>query len=385
MRLADKAQRIHGILDRLYPEPPIPLLHSDPFSLLVAVALSAQTTDARVNLVTPDLFRRAPTPEAMAALEVEEILAFIRTCGLAPAKSKNLRRMSELLVERHGGVVPRSFAELEALPGVGHKTASVVMSQAFGVPAFAVDTHIHRLAARWGLSDGHSVERTERELKALFPESSWNRLHLQIIYFGREHCPARSHDPEVCPICSWAFVREPEPAKARKRGAATTKAGKRAAKKKTAGKKTAAKATAGKKTAVKKTAGKKTAGKKTASKVTKRRTAKATETKVPSTKSAKVPTAKKTATKKAAKRTTAKVPSAKAKTATKKTAKKKTAAKAAKGTTATKVSSTKKKTAAAKASSKKKAAKGTKTKVPSPSSQAAKKKTAARPKIAAGG
>ncbi len=378
MRLADKAQRIHGILDRLYPEPPIPLLHSDPFSLLVAVALSAQTTDARVNLVTPDLFRRAPTPEAMAALEVEEILAFIRTCGLAPAKSKNLRRMSELLVERHGGVVPRSFAELEALPGVGHKTASVVMSQAFGVPAFAVDTHIHRLAARWGLSDGHSVERTERDLKALFPESSWNRLHLQIIYFGREHCPARSHDPEVCPICSWAFVREPEPAKARKRGAATTKAGKRPAKKKTAGKKTAGK----------KTAGKKTAGKKTASKVTKRRTAKATETKVPSTKSAKVPTAKKKiATKKAAKGTTAKVPSAKAKTATKKTAKKKkTAAKAAK-TTATKVSSTKKKTAATKASSKKKAAKGTtaKTKVPSPSSQAAKKKTAARPKIAAGG
>jgi len=252
VREVEKARQIHRILDKLYPEPPIPLDHSDPFTLVVAVALSAQTTDVRVNLVTPALFERAPTPAAMASLEVDEILGFIRTCGLAPAKSKNLKRMAELLLERHDGEVPQTFAELEALPGVGHKTASVVMSQAFGVPAFAVDTHIHRLAARWGLSDGHSVERTERDLKSLFPKEAWNRLHLQIIYFGREHCPARGHDPALCPICAWAFVREPVPASARKnRGPA--------AKKKTAKKKTAKKKTAKKKTAKKKTAKKKTA------------------------------------------------------------------------------------------------------------------------------
>ena len=204
-----KARKIQAILDRLYPEPPIPLVHGDPFTLLCAVVLSAQTTDARVNLVTPELFRRAPTPTAMAAMGEDEILAIIRTCGLAPAKSRNLRRLAELLGERHGGAVPRTFAELEALPGVGHKTASVVMSQAFGVPAFPVDTHIHRLAARWGLSDGSSVERTEADLKAVFPEEAWNRLHLQIIYFGREHCPARGHDPTRCPICSWASVDRP--------------------------------------------------------------------------------------------------------------------------------------------------------------------------------
>jgi endonuclease-3 len=192
----------------LYPEVPIPLDHTDPFTLLVAVVLSAQTTDARVNLVTPALFARAPTPERMAELPVDEILALIRTCGLAPAKAKNLSGLSRLLVERHGGEVPRSFEALEALPGVGHKTASVVMAQAFGVPAFPVDTHIHRLAARWGLSDGSSVVRTERDLKALYDPSHWNKLHLQFIYFGRQYCPALRHEPAQCPVCSWAAPRK---------------------------------------------------------------------------------------------------------------------------------------------------------------------------------
>jgi len=199
-----KADRIRLQLDQLYPEPPIPLQHRDPFTLLVAVALSAQTTDARVNLVSPALFARAPDADAMSQLSVEEIHSLIRTCGLAPAKAKNLSGMAKLLVERHAGQVPASFEELEALPGVGHKTASVVMSQAFGVPAFAVDTHIHRLAARWGLSSGQNVVQTERDLKRLFPEPHWNKLHLQIIYFGREHCPAQRHLPEKCAICSWA-------------------------------------------------------------------------------------------------------------------------------------------------------------------------------------
>lgn len=207
MKRSEKGEKIATILERLYPQPPIPLGHVDPYTLLVAVVLSAQTTDARVNLVTPALFERAPTPAAMAALPVAEILGFIRTCGLAPGKAANIRRLSELLVERHQGEVPRSFAALEALPGVGHKTASVVMSQAFGVPAFPIDTHIHRLAWRWGLSDGSNVERTEADLKALWPESRWNPLHLQIIYFGREHCPALRHDWERCPICSWAGAK----------------------------------------------------------------------------------------------------------------------------------------------------------------------------------
>lgn len=204
MRRTQKAQRIAAQLAALYPETPVPLDHSDPFTLLVAVALSAQTTDRKVNEVTPALFARAPDPAAMAALPVEEILACIRTLGLAPTKARNLSAMSRLLVERHQGRVPSSEAELEALPGVGHKTASVVRAQAFGIPAFPVDTHIHRLAARWGLSDGSTVERTERDLKALFPKASWNALHLRIIFFGREHCPARGHSPETCPICSWA-------------------------------------------------------------------------------------------------------------------------------------------------------------------------------------
>ncbi|MFW5875142.1 MAG: endonuclease III [Myxococcota bacterium] len=204
MKRADKARRIGAILDELYPEPPIPLAHQDAFTLLVAVLLSAQTTDKKVNEVTPALFARAPTPAAMAALSEGEILDHIRTLGLAPTKAKNLRAMSRLLVERHGGEVPRDVVALEALPGVGHKTASVVMVQAFGEPAFPVDTHIHRLAARWGLSSGKSVERTEQDLKRVFPRETWNRRHLQIIYFGREHCPALRHDLTACPICSWA-------------------------------------------------------------------------------------------------------------------------------------------------------------------------------------
>jgi endonuclease-3 len=201
VKRAEKAARIVEILGALYPEPPIPLDHTDPFTLLVAVVLSAQTTDKKVNQVTPALFARAGTPAAMAALEVEEIRQLIREVGLAPQKAKALAGLGRLLVERHGGVVPRSFEALEALPGVGHKTASVVMAQAFGVPAFPVDTHIHRLAWRWGLSDGSSVEQTERDLKRTFAEPLWNPLHLQIIYFGREHCPALRHDHDACPIC----------------------------------------------------------------------------------------------------------------------------------------------------------------------------------------
>ncbi len=201
---ADKATQIQSQLAKLYPTVPIPLDHSDPFTLLIAVLLSAQTTDARVNLVTPALFKRAKTPVKMAKLEVEEIREFIKTCGLAPQKAKAIAGLSKLLLEHHNGIVPQSFEALEALPGVGHKTASVVMAQAFGVPAFPVDTHIHRLADRWGLSNGSTVERTERDLKKLFPEEAWNDLHLQIIYFGREYCPARSHDMTTCPICSWA-------------------------------------------------------------------------------------------------------------------------------------------------------------------------------------
>jgi endonuclease-3 len=208
MTRAEKARRVLEILDEKIPEIPIPLDHHDPFSLLIATLLSAQTTDARVNLVTPALFGRASTPGAMAELAAEEILEYIKTCGLAPTKARNIHKLANILVERHGGEVPRSFEELEALPGVGHKTASVVMSQAFGIPAFPVDTHIHRLAARWGLSNGSNVERTERDLKATFAAETWNRLHLQIIYFGRRYCPARRHDLTQCPICSWAASKK---------------------------------------------------------------------------------------------------------------------------------------------------------------------------------
>lgn len=202
MKKAEKAKRIGEILDELYPEPPIPLEHRDPFTLLVAVLLSAQTTDAQVNRVTPALFKLASTPEKMAKLSVEQILAAIRACGLAPTKAKNVKKLAETLVSEHGGQVPRDMEALEKLPGVGHKTASVVMSQAFGEPAFAVDTHIHRLAARWRLSNGTNVEQTERDLKKVFPREEWSRRHLQIIYFGREYCPARGHDMTECPICS---------------------------------------------------------------------------------------------------------------------------------------------------------------------------------------
>jgi len=207
MRRRDKAERIGALLDELYPEPPIPLDHSDPYTLLVAVALSAQTTDRKVNQVTPALFAVAGTPEAMFALGEQRILALIREVGLAPTKAKNLWRAAGQIIEAGGEIVP-DWAFLESLAGVGHKTASVVMSQAFGVPAFAVDTHIHRLARRWGLSDGSSVERTERDLKAVFPPDTWNRRHLQIIYFGREYCPALRHDMAACPICSFAATKK---------------------------------------------------------------------------------------------------------------------------------------------------------------------------------
>ena len=198
----DKAAAIARILDELYPTVPVPLEHEDAFTLLVAVILSARCTDVRVNQVTPHLFKKAKTAKAMARLDVETIRQIIQPCGLSPAKSKNIKAMSELLVEKFNGQVPSTFEDLEALPGVGHKAASVVMAQAFHVPAFPVDTHIHRLARRWGLSNGKSVEQTEADLKKLFPESSWNKLHLQIIYFGREYCPARGHVKEQCPICS---------------------------------------------------------------------------------------------------------------------------------------------------------------------------------------
>ncbi len=207
MKLAEKLARIRETLDRLVPEVPIPLAHQDPFTLLVAVVLSAQTTDKKVNEVTPALFARASTPAALARVPVAEVHALIRTVGLAPAKSKALVGLARLLLEKHAGLVPRTLEELIELPGVGRKTASVVLSQAFGVPAFPVDTHIHRLAQRWGLSSGRSVEQTERDLRRHFPPESWGRLHLQLIYFGRGHCPARGHEPEICPICSFAARR----------------------------------------------------------------------------------------------------------------------------------------------------------------------------------
>lgn len=207
MTRAEKAARIQAALDELLPEVPIPLAHRDAFTLLVAVVLSAQCSDARVNAVTPGLFARAATPAAMAALSEDEIRVLIRSCGLAPTKAKALKAMSLALLERHGGEVPDDAAALEALPGVGHKTASVVLAQAFGRPAFPVDTHIHRLAARWGLSDGRSVAHTEHDLKRIFPRTAWNKLHLRMIAFGRRYCPARGHDPGACPICSWAAPR----------------------------------------------------------------------------------------------------------------------------------------------------------------------------------
>lgn len=204
MEKPEKAAFIIRKLEELYPITPVPLDHQDAYTLLVAVLLSAQCTDVRVNQVTPSLFALAGTPQEMALVPVERIREIIRPCGLSPRKSKAIRELSRILTEQYGGRVPASFNELEALPGVGHKTASVVMSQAFGVPAFPVDTHIHRLMYRWGLSNGKNVEQTEKDAKALFPEHLWNKLHLQIIFFGREHCPARGHDPLTCPICSVA-------------------------------------------------------------------------------------------------------------------------------------------------------------------------------------
>ncbi len=216
MRKKERAERVMQRLEQQYPETPIPLDHSDPFTLLIAVLLSAQCTDKKVNEVTPALFAAGPTPAAMAELDEEQILGFIRQLGLAKTKAKNVRRLAQLLLERHAGAVPQSFEELEALPGVGHKTASVVMSQAFGVPAFPVDTHIHRLAQRWGLSNGENVARTERDLKALFPERAWNRLHLQIIFYGREFCTARGCDGRVCTLCRELYPDRRKPVITRK-------------------------------------------------------------------------------------------------------------------------------------------------------------------------
>jgi endonuclease-3 len=207
VRKQERAALIRQRLEEHYPHTPVPLDHRDPFTLLVAVLLSAQCTDRKVNEVTPALFAAGPDPAAMAALPEETILGHIRQLGLARTKARNVRRLAELLIERHCSEVPRSFAELEALPGVGHKTASVVMAQAFGVPAFPVDTHIHRLAQRWGLSDGESVARTETDLKRLFPREAWNKLHLQIIFYGREFCTARGCDGTVCTLCRELFPR----------------------------------------------------------------------------------------------------------------------------------------------------------------------------------
>jgi len=200
-----KKERVDFItqkLETLYPTTPIPLDHKDPYTLLIAVLLSAQCTDARVNTITPLLFSKADNPYDMVKMTVEEIKEIIRPCGLSPMKSKGIFGLSKIIIEKHGGKVPQTFEDLEALPAVGHKTASVVMSQAFGFPAFPVDTHIHRLAVRWRLTNGKNVVQTEKDLKRLFPEKIWNKLHLQIIFFGREHCPARGHKEDECPICS---------------------------------------------------------------------------------------------------------------------------------------------------------------------------------------
>ena len=211
-----KAERVKYILQRLqelYPETPVPLDHSDPFTLLIAVLLSAQCTDKRVNTITPALFKLADNPADMATKSAEQIREIIRPCGLSPQKSKAIQRLSEILLEEHGGEVPAHMEALERLPGVGHKTASVVMSQAFGVPAFPVDTHIHRLGQRWGLTSGKNVVQTERDLKRLFPQKYWNRLHLQIIFYGREYCSARSCDGRVCEICRACYPQRKHPKK----------------------------------------------------------------------------------------------------------------------------------------------------------------------------
>ena len=208
MNKSERVQFILSTLEELYPETPIPLNHSDPYTLLIAVLLSAQCTDERVNQITPLLFAKANNPTDMLKLSVEEIQDIIRPCGLSPMKSKGIYGLSKMIMEEHGGLVPQSFEALEAMPSVGHKTASVVMSQAFGVPAFPVDTHIHRLAYRWRLSPAKNVEQTEKDLKRQIPEGLWNKAHLQIIFMGREDCPARGHIIEKCPICSVLGCRE---------------------------------------------------------------------------------------------------------------------------------------------------------------------------------
>lgn len=211
MKKQERADVVRLRLNELYAETPIPLDHEDEFTLLVAVVLSAQCTDKKVNEVTPALFKAAATPKKMSALGPEKILEFIRPLGLANQKAKSIAGLSEILVKEHGGKVPASFEDLERLPGVGHKTASVVMAQAFGIPAFPVDTHIHRLAQRWGLSNGKNVEQTEKDLKKLFPESEWNKLHLQIIFYGREHCTARGCDGTKCPMCRELYPNRKKP------------------------------------------------------------------------------------------------------------------------------------------------------------------------------
>ncbi|MFT4768363.1 MAG: endonuclease-3 [Glaciecola sp.] len=216
MLKAERARYILQRLQELYPETPVPLDHSDPFTLLVAVLLSAQCTDERVNQVTPALFARAATPQVMLGLSVEEIRGYIRPCGLSPQKAKAIAGLSRILIEEHDSLVPQDMEALERLPGVGHKTASVVMSQAFGVPAFPVDTHIHRLAQRWGLSSGKNVVQTERDLKKLFPREHWNRLHLQIIFYGREFCSARGCDGRVCEICKYCYPDRKSPKRTHK-------------------------------------------------------------------------------------------------------------------------------------------------------------------------
>ncbi|MFK8050249.1 MAG: endonuclease III [Halioglobus sp.] len=213
MLKAERVKYIQNKLQTLYPETPVPLDHKDPYTLLIAVLLSAQCTDERVNTVTPALFELADNPADMVKQTVEEIRSIIRPCGLSPQKSKAIHRLSEMLIEDHGGIVPADMEALEKLPGVGHKTASVVMSQAFGVPAFAVDTHIHRLAQRWGLTSGKNVVQTERDLKRLFPSDTWNSLHLQIIFYGREYCSARGCDGRVCEICRTCFPNRKHPKK----------------------------------------------------------------------------------------------------------------------------------------------------------------------------
>lgn len=216
MKRAERASLIQRRLAELYPDTPVPLDHTDPFTLLIAVLLSAQCTDVRVNQVTPELFRLANTPAKMSRVSVERIKEIIRPCGLSPQKSKAISGLSTILLEKHNGEVPRTFEELEALPGVGHKTASVVMAQAFGVPAFPVDTHIHRLAQRWGLSSGKNVKQTEADLKKIFPQDQWNQLHLRIIFYGREFCTARGCDGTVCEICRTCYPRRKSPRKTKK-------------------------------------------------------------------------------------------------------------------------------------------------------------------------